>query len=255
MERSGYPAYTTSPGWLGYTDEHLAILLREAVRSGFSQVKLKVGASLEDDVRRCKLAREVVGPDVGVALDANQVWGIDEAIAWIGELAAFNPAWLEEPTSPDDILATATIRRGVTPVPIAAGEHVANRVVFKQLLQAGAIDVMQIDACRVAGVNENVANLLLAARFGVPVCPHGGGVGLCEAVQHLSFFDYACVSGSMDGRRIEWIDHLHEHFTDPAMVSGGRYRAPRHPGNSMEMRPDSIAHFSYPAGAAWNPPS
>ena len=255
LERRGYPAYTTSPGWLGYTDEHLAILLREAVRNGFSQVKLKVGASLEDDVRRCKLAREVVGPDVGVALDANQVWGIDEAIAWIGELAAFNPAWLEEPTSPDDILATATIRRGVTPIPIAAGEHVANRVVFKQLLQAGAIDIMQIDACRVAGVNENVANLLLAARFGVPVCPHGGGVGLCEAVQHLSFFDYACVSGSMDGRRIEWIDHLHEHFTDPAMVSGGRYRAPRHPGNSMEMRPDSIAHFSYPAGAAWNPPS
>ena len=255
LERSGYPAYTTSPGWLGYTDEHLAILLREAVRNGFSQVKLKVGASLEDDVRRCRLAREVVGPDVGVALDANQVWGIDEAIAWIGELAAFNPAWLEEPTSPDDILATAMIRRGVTPVPIAAGEHVANRVVFKQLLQAGAIDVMQIDACRVAGVNENVANLLLAARFGIPVCPHGGGVGLCEAVQHLSFFDYACVSGSMDGRRIEWIDHLHEHFTDPAVVSGGRYRAPRHPGNSMEMRPDSIARFSYPAGAAWNPPS
>jgi L-fuconate dehydratase len=252
LEASGYPAYTSSPGWLGYTDERLAALLQEAIQDGFDQVKLKVGANLEDDLRRCQLAREVVGPGIRVALDANQVWGVSEAVEWIGKLAIVNPAWLEEPTSPDDILATAAIRRGVAPVPIAAGEHVANRVVFKQLLQAHAIDVLQIDACRVAGVNENIANLLLAAKFGIPVCPHAGGVGLCEAVQHLSFFDYASVSGSLDGRRIEWIDHLHEHFTDPAAVTNGRYRAPAKPGNSMEMRPESIASFTYPAGPVWS---
>jgi L-fuconate dehydratase len=255
LDADGYPAYTTSPGWLGYSDEQLAALLQEAVQDGFTQVKLKVGANLEDDMRRCRLAREIVGPHVRVALDANQVWGTSEAIAWVSKLAEFGPAWVEEPTSPDDILATAAIRRGIAPVPVAAGEHVPNRVVFKQLLQARAIDVMQIDACRVAGVNENITNLLLAARFGVPVCPHAGGVGLCEAVQHLSFFDYAAVSGRLDGYRIEWIDHLHEHFTDPAMVRGGRYQAPARPGNSMEMRPGSIARFSFPNGAAWKVPS
>ena len=202
-------------------------------------------------MRRLTLAREICGPDYLIAIDANQVWGTGEAISWIRALAGFNPAWMEEPTFPDDILAMAQIRRAVAPVPIAAGEHVANRVVFKQLLQAGALDVMQIDATRVAGVNENIANLLLAVKAGIRVCPHAGGVGLCEAVQHLSFFDYACVSGTMDGRVIEWIDHLHEHFASPAVVRDGRYLAPAAAGNSMEMRAGSIRQYSYPGGPAW----
>ncbi|HVC25363.1 MAG TPA: enolase C-terminal domain-like protein [Acidimicrobiales bacterium] len=252
LEAHGYAAYTTSPGWLGYTDERLVTLLEAAVKEGFSQVKLKVGADLEDDVRRCELARSVLGAGVRIALDANQVWDVGPAIAWVRALSRFDLAWIEEPTSPDDVLGTATIRRGVAPVPVAAGEHVANRVVFKQLLQAGAIDVMQIDACRVAGVNENIANLLLAAKFGVPVCPHAGGVGLCEAVQHLSFFDYAAVSCASTGRMIEWIDHLHEHFLAPASVSGGRYAAPVRPGASTEMRAASLAEFAYPEGPGWS---
>lgn len=251
LEATGYPAYTTSPGWLGYTDEHLVSLLEEAVKDGFSQVKLKVGASLEDDLRRCELARSTVGPGIAIAVDANQVWDVGPAIDWIRELSRFDLAWIEEPTSPDDVLAMAAIRRGVAPVPVAAGEHVANRVVFKQLLQAGAIDVMQIDACRVAGVNENIVNLLLARKFGVRVCPHAGGVGLCEAVQHLSFFDYAAVSATTDGRMVEWIDHLHEHFVAPASVVGGRYAAPTAPGASTEMRASSLAQFAYPGGAGW----
>ena len=251
LEAGGYPAYSTAPGWLGYTDDQLAGLLRQAMDEGFGQVKLKVGGSLEDDVRRLTLAREICGPDYGIAIDANQVWGTAEAISWIGQLSRFNLAWMEEPTFPDDVLAMAQIRRAVSPVPIAAGEHVANRVVFKQLLQAGALDIMQIDATRVAGVSENVANLLLAAKAGIRVCPHAGGVGLCEAVQHLSFFDYACVSGPMDDRVIEWIDHLHEHFVSPAVVRNGRYVAPVEAGNSMEMRADSIRQYSYPDGPAW----
>ena len=251
LTAGGYPAYSTAPGWLGYTDDHLAGLLRQAISEGFGQVKLKVGGSVQDDVRRLALAREICGPDYRIAIDANQVWGTGEAIRWIRQLAEFDLAWMEEPTFPDDILAMAQIRRAVAPVPIAAGEHVANRVVFKQLLQAGALDVMQIDATRVAGVNENVANLLLAAKAGIRVCPHAGGVGLCEAVQHLSFFDYACVSGTMDDRVIEWIDHLHEHFVSPAVVRDGRYLAPAAAGNSMEMRADSIREYSYPDGSAW----
>ena len=247
----GYPAYTTTPGWLGYSDDRLARLCAEAVQDGFTQVKLKVGARLEDDLRRTAIARATVGEDIGIALDANQVWDVPEAIAWVRQLAAVRPEWIEEPTSPDDILATAAIRRGVHPVRVATGEHVSNRVIFKQLLQAQAIDVMQIDACRVAGVTENIANLLLAAKFGVPVCPHAGGVGLCEMVQHLSMFDYVAVSGTMRGRQIEWIDHLHEHFTAPARVAAGRYLAPETPGGSAELKPDSVREFSYPAGAAW----
>jgi L-fuconate dehydratase len=247
----GYPAYTTTPGWLGYSDERLAELCTEAVQDGFSQVKLKVGARLEDDLRRCAIARSAVGDEVRIALDANQVWDVPEAIAWVRALAPFRPAWIEEPTSPDDILGTAQVRRGVHPVRVATGEHVANRVIFKQLLQAQAIDVMQIDACRVAGVNENVANLLLAAKFGVPVCPHGGGVGLCEMVQHLSMFDYVALSGTTEDRQIEWIDHLHEHFTVPARVEHGRYLTPRSPGGSAELRPESVKEFSYPDGPAW----
>jgi len=247
----GYPAYTTTPGWLGYSDDRLARLCAEAVQDGFRQVKLKVGARLADDTRRIAVARATVGDDIGIALDANQVWDVDTAIAWVRELAPARPEWIEEPTSPDDILGTAAIRRAVHPVRVATGEHVSNRIIFKQLLQAGAIDIMQIDACRVGGVNENIANLLLAAKFGVPVCPHAGGVGLCEAVQHLSMFDYVAVSGTQEGRRIEWVDHLHEHFTDPAVVKAGRYRAPRALGASTEIRPGSLAEFAYPSGPAW----
>ena len=251
LRRDGYPAYSTAPGWLGYSDQRLAALCAEAVEEGFTQVKLKVGAALEDDKRRCAIAREVLGDDTGMAIDANQVWDVPTAIGWIRELAPFRPAWVEEPTAPEDVLGAAAIRRGVAPVKVATGEHVANPVMFKQLLQAGAIDIMQIDACRVAGVNENIANLLLAAKFGVPVCPHAGGVGLCEIVQHLSMFDYVALSGTTQGRRIEWIDHLHEHFAVPAVVTQGRYRAPEAPGASTEMLPEALVEFSYPSGPAW----
>jgi L-fuconate dehydratase len=251
LQRDGYPAYTTTPGWLGYSDAQLAELCRAAAEAGFGQVKLKVGALLSDDVRRIQIAREAVGADVAIALDANQVWDVPTAISWMRSLAPYEPSWIEEPTSPDDILGTAAIRRGISPVRVATGEHVANRVIFKQLLQAQAIDVMQIDACRVAGVNENLANLLLAAKFGVPVCPHAGGVGLCEIVQHLAMFDYVAVSGTMERRSIEWIDHLHEHFIEPAVVRGGRYIAPSAPGASTEMRAESLVEYSFPSGAAW----
>jgi L-fuconate dehydratase len=251
LRRDGYPAYSTTPGWLGYSDDLLAALCAEAVADGFTQVKLKVGARLADDKRRLAIAREAVGDKIGIAIDANQVWDVPAAIAWVRELAPVRPAWIEEPTSPGDILGLATIRRGVAPVKVATGEHAANRVVFKQLLQARAIDIMQIDACRVAGVNENVANLLLAAKFGVPVCPHAGGVGLCEIVQHLSMYDYAALSGTMQGRMIEWIDHLHEHFVTPAVVSGGRYLVPETAGASTRIQSQSLAEYAFPTGAAW----
>jgi L-fuconate dehydratase len=247
----GYPAYTTSPGWLGYDDAKVVRLSRQAVADGFRQIKLKVGADLADDVRRFKAAREAVGPDLPIAVDANQRWDVGAAIDWMAELAPFRPYWIEEPTSPDDILGHAAIRKAVAPVKVATGEHVQNRVVFKQLLQAGAVDVVQIDACRVGGVPENVAILLMAAKFGVPVCPHAGGVGLCELVRHLSMFDYVAVSGSTDGRVIEYVDHLHEHFVDPVVIAGGNYLAPTAPGFSAEIRPESIARYSYPDGPEW----
>ncbi|MEV6108971.1 L-fuconate dehydratase [Streptomyces sp. NPDC051940] len=250
LER-GYPAYTTSPGWLGYSDEKLTRLAREAVAAGFTQIKLKVGADLADDVRRMRAAREAVGPAIRIAVDANQRWDVPEAIAWTRELAAFDPYWIEEPTSPDDILGHAAVRRGVAPVKVATGEHVHNRVVFKQLLQAQAIDVLQLDAARVGGVNENLAILLLAAKFGVPVCPHAGGVGLCELVQHLSMFDYVALSGTVEDRVIEYVDHLHGHFADPVVIRDGHYTAPRSPGFSAEMLAGSIAEFSYPDGFFW----
>ncbi|QDZ16322.1 L-fuconate dehydratase [Humibacter ginsenosidimutans] len=241
----GYPAYTTTPGWLGYSDEKLSRLCREAVAAGFEQVKLKVGADLADDIRRFRIAREVLGAGFPIAMDANQRWGMQEAIDWVGALAEFDPAWIEEPTSPDDILGHAAIARGVAPIRVATGEHVQNRIVFKQMLQADALQVMQIDAARVGGVNENIANLLLAAKFGVPVCPHAGGVGLCEAVQHLSMFDFVAVSGSMDGRTIEFVDHLHEHFVTPAVVENGRYVTPTAPGAGTEMIAASLDEFEW----------
>ena len=245
LQETGYPAYTTSPGWLGYSDEKLERLCREAVADGFPQIKLKVGADLDDDIRRLAIARKTVGPDFPIAIDANQRWDVADAIAWVNALAQFDLAWIEEPTSPDDILGHAAIARGVAPIRVATGEHVQNRVVFKQLLQAGGMDVMQIDATRVGGVNENIANLLLAAKFGVPVCPHAGGVGLCEAVQHLSMFDYVAVSGTMDGRMVEYVDHLHEHFVTPTVVEHGRYLAPSAPGAGTEMFPASVAEFTW----------
>ena len=251
LKRDGYPAYSTAPGWLGYSDDQLAELCQQAAAEGFTQVKLKAGAVLADDKRRFALARDVLGQDFDIAIDANQVWDVPTAISWIGELASFRPSWVEEPTAPEDVLGTAAIRAAVRPVRVATGEHVANRVMFKQLLQASGIDIMQIDACRVAGVNENIANLLLAAKFGVPVCPHAGGVGLCEAVQHMSMFDFVAVSGTAHGRKIEWVDHLHEHFTAPAVVSGGRYRAPAAPGASTQMHAASLAEYAYPEGAVW----
>jgi L-fuconate dehydratase len=250
LRREGYPAYTTEPGWLGYDDEKLARLAKEAVAAGFHQIKLKVGADLDDDLRRMRLAREAVGPDIRIAVDANQRWDVAEAVRWMQALAPFDPYWIEEPTSPDDVLAHAAIR-AQQPVPVATGEHVANRVVFKQLLQAGAVDFVQIDAARVAGVNENIAILLLAAKFGVPVCPHAGGVGLCELVQHLSMFDYVAVSGSLEDRVIEYVPHLHEHFTDPVVMENGRYQAPVAPGFSARMVPATLTDYRYPDGPVW----
>jgi L-fuconate dehydratase len=251
LRARGYPAYTTSPGWLGYSDEKLTRLAAEAVAAGFRQIKLKVGADLADDLRRCRAARAAVGPDIRIAIDANQRWNVDEAITWTNALTECRPYWIEEPTSPDDILGHAAVREAVAPVKVATGEHAQNRVVFKQLLQAGSIDILQIDAARVGGVNENLAILLLAAKFGVPVCPHAGGVGLCELVQHLAMFDFVALSGTTEDRVIEYVDHLHDHFTDPVVIRDGRYAAPSAPGFSAAMRPESIAEFTYPGGAFW----
>jgi L-fuconate dehydratase len=249
---SGYPAYTTSAGWLGYPDDKVEALVREALAAGFTHVKMKVGADLESDDRRAGLIRSALGPEGVLMMDANQVWGVDEAIAAMARLGAHDPWWIEEPTSPDDVLGHARIRREIAPIRVATGEHVQNRVIFKQLFQARAIDVCQIDACRIGGVNEAISVLLLASKFGIPVCPHAGGVGLCEYVQHLAFFDYIAVSGSLDDRVVEWVDHLHEHFRDPAIVEGGRYVAPTAPGYSIEMLPSSLDEYEFPGGPAWS---
>ncbi len=252
LSLDGYPAYTTTPGWLGYSDQKLQQLCREAVAAGFEQIKLKVGANLADDIRRLKLAREACGPLTKIAIDANQRWDTAEAIEWVLALDDPEIAWVEEPTSPDDILAHAAISRGIAPIPVASGEHGQNRILFKQMLQAGALQVLQLDAARVAGVNENIAILLLAAKFGVRVCPHAGGVGLCEAVQHLSMFDYVAVSGTMQERTIEFVDHLHEHFLTPVQVSRGRYWPPTAPGASTQMHAASLEHFAFPDGPEWS---
>ncbi|WP_269938974.1 enolase C-terminal domain-like protein [Arthrobacter sp. HY1533] len=247
----GYPGYTTTPGWLGYSDEKLTRLAHEAIADGFKQIKLKVGADLDDDVRRLRAARAAVGPDIKIAVDANQRWDVEQAIEWMKHLAPFDIAWIEEPTSPDDILGHAAIARGVAPIPVATGEHVQNRVVFKQMLQANSLQVLQIDAARVAGVNENIAILLLAAKFGVRVCPHAGGVGLCEAVQHLSMFDFVAVSGQKEDRMIEFVDHLHEHFVTPIDVHDGCYWPPLAPGGGSEMHAASVAEYTFPDGGFW----
>jgi len=251
--KSGIPAYTTSPGWLGYSDEKMVRLAKEAVADGFTLIKLKCGGSIADDKRRLKLAREAVGPNVRLAIDANQVWSVDEAIAWLNELRdkSVDLYWIEEPTSPDDALGHATIAKAIAPIRVATGEHVQNRIIFKQMLQLGAFSFMQIDSTRVAGPNENIANILMAAKFGVPVCPHAGGVGLCELVQHLSMFDYVAVSGENDARVIEFVDHLHEHFVSPVKIERGRYLAPTAPGAGGEMFPDSIKRFTFPTGEEW----
>jgi L-fuconate dehydratase len=253
MLRDGYPAYTTSTGWLGYPDDKVRRLCREGVAAGWTHFKLKVGRDLAEDVRRATIVREEIGDDRILMLDANQVWGVDEAIAWMEHLAPLRPWWIEEPTSPDDILGHARIARALEPhgIGVATGEHCHNRVMFKQFLQARAIAFCQIDSCRLGGVNEVLAVLLLAAKFGVPVCPHAGGVGLCEYVQHLALFDYIAVSASLDRRVVEYVDHLHEHFVHPVVVNDGRYRAPTAPGYSIEMHPSSIARFAWPDGPAW----
>jgi len=248
---NGYPGYTTSAGWLGYTDEKIRQLCREAVQDGWTHVKMKVGSNLEDDMRRAAIIREEIGYDLQLMMDANQKWGIEEAIENMKHLAVFKPLWIEEPTSPDDILGHATIAKAVAPIKVATGEHCHNRVMFKQLMQANAIGYCQIDSCRVAGVNENLAILLMAAKFNIPVCPHAGGVGLCEYVQHLSMIDYIAISGTMDDRVIEYVDHLHEHFKDPVIINQGKYKAPLRPGYSIEMKPKSIADYSYPFGLIW----
>ncbi len=247
----GYPCYTTSAGWLGYSDDKLRLLLREAVDAGYRHVKLKVGADLDDDVRRLTIAREVIGWDANLMIDANQVWDVPEAIRWMERLAEFRPMWIEEPTSPDDVLGHAAIRRAVAPIGVATGEHGMNRVLFKQLFQAEAIDYCQLDSARLASVNEILAVYLMAKRFGVPVCPHAGGVGLCELVQHLSIFDFVAISGTLDDRVTEYVDHLHEHFTDPTVVVDGRYRLPTAPGYSARMHDASVARFTFPDGEYW----
>ncbi|HLG77194.1 MAG TPA: L-fuconate dehydratase [Ktedonobacteraceae bacterium] len=247
----GYPAYTTSAGWLGYSDDYLRQLSQEALAQGWTHFKLKVGANIGDDVRRARLLRSEIGPDAKLMVDANQVWEVEEAIANMQLLAEVNPWWIEEPTSPDDVLGHARIAHAIAPIRVATGEHVQNRIIFKQLLQAQAIGFCQIDACRLGGVNEVLAVLLLAAKFGVPVCPHAGGVGLCEYVQHLSMFDYIAVSASLEDRVIEYVDHLHEHFLHPVVIRNGHYMLPMAPGYSIEVKPEVFQSYIFPTGPVW----
>jgi L-fuconate dehydratase len=251
MERDGYPTYTTSAGWLGYPDDKLRRLCRELTARGWKHFKIKVGRSLEDDIRRCRIIREEIGWDRRLMTDANQVWGVNEAIAWMKQLAEFKPHFIEEPTSPDDVLGHATIAKAIVPTKVATGEMCQNRVMFKQLMQAGAIGYCQIDSCRLGGVNEILSVLLMAAKFDIPVWPHAGGVGLCEYVQHLSIIDYVCISGSIEDRLTEYADHLHEHFVDPLVTKDGRYMPPKAPGYSITMKPQALEEFAFPGGRAW----
>ncbi|HEV8140008.1 MAG TPA: L-fuconate dehydratase [Pyrinomonadaceae bacterium] len=251
MHAVGYPAYTTSAGWLGYSDEKVRELVRVGLAEGWAHFKMKVGRDLNDDVRRAAIIREEIGPSRKLMMDANQIWDVDQAIEWMKPLARFQPWWIEEPTSPDDVLGHAKIAKAVAPIGVATGEACQNRVIFKQLLQAGAISFCQIDSCRLAGVNEVLAVILMAAKFGVPVCPHAGGVGLCEYVQHLSLFDYIAVSASLDNRITEYVDHLHEHFVYPVLMKDGRYLPPLDPGYSIEMKQESLERHEFPDGEAW----
>jgi L-fuconate dehydratase len=253
MEAKGYPAYTTSAGWLGYPDEKVRRLTRAAVAQGLDYIKIKVGRDLADDKKRCAAVREEIGPDRNLMIDANQIWDVDQAIAWVTELAPYKPLWIEEPTSPDDVLGHAAIRKAVKKlgVGVATGEMCQNRVIFKQLMQADAIDFCQIDSCRLGGVNEILAVLLMAQKFGVPVCPHAGGVGLCEYVQHLALIDYICVSASLEHRVVEYVDHLHEHFEYPVVLKNGRYMPPQDAGYSITMKPASLDRFEFPTGPEW----
>ena len=246
LEANGYPCYTTSAGWLGYGDDKLRRLVKEAIDAGFSHIKMKVGRDLQDDIRRLRIAREVAGPALTLMIDANQVWDVDQAIEWLPHLAFAKPWFIEEPTSPDDIEGHRRIREAMTgQMQVATGEMCQNRIMFKQLIMRGAIDVVQIDACRLGGVNEVLAVMLMAAKYGLKVCPHAGGVGLCEYVQHLSMIDYLCIAGTKEGRVIEYVDHLHEHFVDPCVVRNAAYMPPQRPGYSIEMKPESLAQYTY----------
>jgi L-fuconate dehydratase len=245
LQTHGYPCYTTSAGWLGYDDKKLRRLAQEAVDAGFSHLKLKVGVNRRDDIRRLGIAREVLGPNRTLMIDANQVWEVDEAIAWVNALAFAKPWFIEEPTSPDDVLGHRRIREGVAPIKVATGEMCQNRILFKQFIMGGAIDVVQVDACRLGGMNEILAVLLMAAKYDLPVCPHAGGVGLCEYVQHVSMIDFLCFAGTAEGRVVEYVDHLHEHFVEPCVVRNAAYMPPTAPGFSIEMKPDSLLHFRH----------
>ncbi|MFY0988839.1 L-fuconate dehydratase [Halomonas sp. C05BenzN] len=251
MRRDGFPGYTTSAGWLGYPDDKVRRLAREALAEGWTHFKQKIGGDLDEDARRAALLREEIGWERVLMMDANQVWEVDETVAKMRRLAEFDPLWIEEPTSPDDILGHAEIRHRVAPIGVASGEHCHNKVMFKQFFQAEALDYCQLDAARLGGLNEVILVALMAAKFGVPVCPHAGGVGLCEYVQHVSLFDYIAVSGSLEGRVLEYVDHLHEHFVDPVVIRQGRYQVPTAPGYSITMHPESLARHRYPEGAAW----
>ncbi|MGX5664446.1 L-fuconate dehydratase [Rhizobium daejeonense] len=245
LQKEGYPCYTTSAGWLGYSDEKLRRLCQEAVDQGFTHIKMKVGRDLEDDKRRLRIAREVIGDDRYMMIDANQVWEVGEAIDWVKELSVYKPFFIEEPTSPDDVAGHKAIREAVTPVKVATGEMCQNRIIFKQMIAGGAIDIVQIDSCRMGGLNEVLAVLLMAAKYNLPVWPHAGGVGLCEYVQHLSMIDYIAVSGTREGRVIEFVDHLHEHFIDPCRIENAAYMPPSLPGFSIEMKKQSIADYTF----------
>nr|WP_315847994.1 L-fuconate dehydratase [uncultured Rhodoferax sp.] len=245
LEREGYPCYTTSAGWLGYDDDKLRRLCQEAIDAGFNHVKMKVGRDKADDIRRLTIAREVLGPNRQLMIDANQVWDVKQAVEWVNDLAFCKPWFIEEPTSPDDIEGHRVICEGVAPVKVATGEMCQNRIIFKQLIMRGAIDVVQIDSCRLGGVNEILAVMLMAAKYNLPVCPHAGGVGLCEYVQHLSMIDYLCIAGTREGRVIEYVDHLHEHFKEPCVIENAAYMPPKAPGFSIEMKPESLQHYTF----------
>ena len=252
MLEHGYPTYTTSAGWLGYSDEKLRQLCRDLMDRGWSHFKIKVGRDLADDVRRCRIIREEIGWEKRLMMDANQVWDVGQAIKYMQRLAEFQPWFIEEPTSPDDVLGHAAIARAIAPIKVATGEMCHNRVMFKQFMQAGGLQICQIDSCRLAGINEILAVMLLAKKFGIPVCPHAGGVGLCEYVQHLAIFDYVCVSASLDDRIAEYADHLHEHFVHPLVTRQGRYIPPTAPGYSAEMKTGSLDAYTFPTGAVWS---